>query len=209
MTGTDKNSSLENKQSKVARLIAEYDLEGIGEEMEELWTRTDDTGLSTRELADHFNKELLRAVLHDAGMEVIQSELTAIQSFVNGEQQTVREEIEVEERLARHDIDPDKLNSLFVSHQTVYNYLTEQRGAEYQNDTGPEERIRKSSDSIQKMKARTTSVAKNILDSLARAGLITLGEYDVISEVSVYCEDCGSRFTTSELIARRGCNCDG
>jgi len=42
------------RAGKVARLLAEYDMESLGPELERLWTADEDRQ-SLRELADYFN----------------------------------------------------------------------------------------------------------------------------------------------------------
>lgn len=52
---------------KVARVIREYDLEGLGDELEHGWTADGDNRTSLRGLATYFNERVLDAALdaHD------------------------------------------------------------------------------------------------------------------------------------------------
>jgi hypothetical protein len=49
--------------SKVARLIEEYELEGLGADLEARWTGDDNERMSLRDLATFFNQQLLRQAL--------------------------------------------------------------------------------------------------------------------------------------------------
>lgn len=207
MTESPSNSSGENGGTKIDRVVSKYGLDGIEAEIEERWTRTDGSGDSTRDLAKYFNKAVLRQRLQDAGRDPLESELDTIYQFVSEGEISSAETIEVRERLAEMNVDPDALASDFVSHQTIYNYLTQQRGAEYDNERDPQKRLQSANDSVQKMKNRTTAMAQSNIESLRRAGILTVGEFDVNGEVYVFCQDCSSRYTLSELIDRRGCDC--
>lgn len=207
MTGDNLDSSVENADTKVGRLIAKYDLDGMAADMEERWTRDDEQSKSIREIEEDFNKAVLRQVLEDSGTQPFESELDTIYRVINDEQATMAENIEVQERLSERNIDADSLADDFVSHQTIYNFLTKQRKAEYQRTQDPQERLSRSNESVQKIKNRLTAVAQTNVRSLKNSGLVTLGEFDVMGEVYVYCQDCSSRFSVSELIDREGCEC--
>ena len=207
MTGDNLDSSVENANTKVGRLIEKYGLDGMAADMEERWTRDDEQSKSIREIEEDFNKAVLRQVLEDSGTQPFESELDTIYRAINDEQATMTEDIEVQERLSERNVDADSLADDFVSHQTIYNFLTEQRKAEYQRTQDPQERLRRSNESVQKIKNRLTAVAQTNVRSLKNSGLVTLGEFDIMGEVYVYCQDCSSRFSVSELIDREGCEC--
>ena len=207
MTGDSLDSSVENANTKVGRLIAKYGLDGMAADMEERWTRDDEQSKSIREIQEDFNKAVLRQVLEDSGTQPFESELDTIYRVITDEQATMTEDIEVQERLSERNVDADSLADDFVSHQPIYNFLTKQRKAEYQRTQDPQERLRRSNESVQKIKNRLTAVAQTNVRSLKDSGLVTLGEFDVMGEVYVYCQDCNSRFSVSELIDREGCEC--
>jgi len=207
MTGDSLDSSVENANTKVGRLIAKYGLDGMAADMEERWMRDDEQSKSIREIEEDFNKAVLRRVLEDSGTQPFESELDTIYRVITDEQATMTEDIEVQERLSERNVDADSLADDFVSHQTIYNFLTKQRKAEYQSTQDPQERLRRSNESVQKIKNRLTAVAQTNVRSLENSGLLTLGEFDVMGEVYVYCQDCNSRFSISELIDREGCEC--
>ena len=207
MTGENIDSSVENADTKVGRLIAKYGLDGMAADMEERWTRDDEHSKSIREIEEDFNKAVLRQVLEDSGTQPFDSELDTIYRVINGEQTTMTEDIEVRERLSERNVDADSLADDLVSHQTIYNFLTKQRKAEYRGTRDPRERLHHSDESIQKIKNRLTAVAQTNVRSLENSGLLTLGEFDIMGEVYVYCQDCNSRYSFSELIDREGCEC--
>lgn len=208
MTESGESRSLSERKTKMDRVMTKYSLDGLAAELEALWTRDEDQ-FSIRELADYFNETVLRETLHDAGIDTFQTEVETMYCVISDDESDIGERIEVEERLAQADIDVDTLVSDFVSHQTVYNYLTRTREVEYERNVDPEDRLRRSNESVQKLKNRLTSMTESNVSSLKRGELVTLGEFDVVSEVHIYCQECGGRFTVSELIDNRGCACEG
>jgi hypothetical protein len=81
-------------RSKVARLIEEYELGGIGEEFERRWTREEDRS-SLRDLADEFNRRLLRAALERTGDAPLDGEVDNLYRLLTGDDVTsgVRQQI--------------------------------------------------------------------------------------------------------------------
>lgn len=55
------------RQLKLTRLIDEYDLKGLGAELERRWT-ADENRSSLRDLAEYFNHQLVEAAMTEAGM---------------------------------------------------------------------------------------------------------------------------------------------
>ena len=53
--------------TKVARVIRAYDLDGMGANLEAAWTGASGERTSLRDLADEFNEAVLRAALGEAG----------------------------------------------------------------------------------------------------------------------------------------------
>jgi len=206
MTDADSDSPMSNGDSKVERVAVRYDIDGIGAELEERWT-TDGNESSTRQLANHFNKSVVRAALRGAGATPLESELETIYKALSKSGTDAAELIEVRERLSEHGIDPESLADDFVSHQTVYNYLTKHRGAVYESTSDPAERLRKTNESVQRVKSRMVAIASRNINMLRRADILTLGEYDVVGDIHVYCHDCEQRYGVRELVDKRGCGC--
>ena len=51
------------------------------------------------------------------------------------------------------------------------------------------------------------AVAENNLGHLRDAGELRLGEFTVLLEVQVLCEDCGASYSITDLLDRGGCDC--
>jgi len=57
-----------NMNTKVARVIREYDLDGMGANLEAAWTGEAGERTSLRDLADEFNEAVLEAALRESGI---------------------------------------------------------------------------------------------------------------------------------------------
>jgi hypothetical protein len=194
--------------SKVDRLVHEYELAGMDEQLIEHWTRENDDGYSLRELAEYFNHELLRTVMDDAGMTTLNGYVENTYRLLTAEDVSTGDRIQAETTLERNGIDPEALKRDFVSHQAIHTYLTKQRGIERSSESTAQDRIEKTDDTIQRLSGRLVAVAERSLRSLREAETITLGSFSVLVDVRVVCEDCGTHANIRTLLADRGCGCD-
>jgi hypothetical protein len=206
MTQSDDASDAgRGRRSKVARLIDEYELEGIGAELEARWTADEDRS-SLRELAAQFNRELLRHALEAADVQHLDGELENTYRLLTDDEVSSAESTRIQRRLERDGVDVDALQRDFVTYQAVRTYLKEYRGAEYTpSETDPLER---EATNIQKLRGRMVSVTEGKLEQLRNGGHLTLGEFRTLAEIQVICEDCNTQFDVLELFERGGCECE-
>jgi len=194
------------RPSKVARFIEKYALEGVSEELEHLWTSEDrDERRSLRDLADYFNELLLKAVLVEEGLQLVDGEGDNIYRLLEADDVDTDERIRIERRLEREGIDLDEIRSDFVSYQAVRTYLVEHQGAEYSPQRT--DRVENTLESIQRLRSRTETVTEDKLDQLESADKISLGDTRTTVDVRVYCADCDRQFDVGALLERGGCDC--
>jgi hypothetical protein len=193
-------------RGKVERVIEAYDLEGLGDELERRWTGVDGERESLRQLADRFNRAVLRAALDEAGASPLDGEVENTYRLLRDDDVSPGMRTEVRRQLERDGVDLDQVDADFVSHQAIHTYLRDHRGAELE----PEEqsRVEKESRTIRRLQGRISVVTESGLDRLSNADDITLGDFEVLTDVQVYCADCGSQYEAVELIDRGGCDCD-
>ena len=192
--------------SKVARLISEYGLDGVGDEMEVRWTGDGVERTSLRDLADYFNRRLLERVLVDAGMSALDSDVSTTYRNLTDDDVSTGVRTDTRTRLASNGVDVDGLESDFVSYQAIRSYLTEYRDAEYRR-LSDEEKIEKDLQSIQRLMTRTLSVTEERIEKLAGTGRIDADEFEVLLDVQVLCGACGDQYSVSEFLESRGCDC--
>lgn len=200
MTDADDRS---RSVGKVARLINEHDMTGIGAELESRWTAENDRRMSLRDLADYFNRELLAAVLADTDAQILDGEVENTYRILTDDDVRSANRTRARRQLEREDVDVDELKSSFVTYQAIRSYLTTERGVEH-SPTTPSVADRRRT--IQQLQGRLQSVTESKLDSLAD-GEVTLGEFCTLVTVRVVCEDCGARFEVGELFDRGSCDC--
>lgn len=190
--------------TKIDRVIHEYGLEGLGDELERRWVSEGDDRLSVRELTDLFNQRVLRAELEAQNVFSLGENVEHLYRSLVGEG---ADDTLIRARLEQNGVDADALTDTFVSHQTVYRYLTEHRDVERPEETGTD-RIESVEQTIQGLRGRTTAVTKQSIESLQSKDLITLGSFEVFNDVKILCEDCGRSYDVTELLDRGGCECE-
>lgn len=193
------------RDDKVARLISKYGLSGLGDELEELWTAEGSNRKSLRELADHFNKQLLATELRSAGEHPLGGEVENFYQLLTTGEATA-DRTRAKRQLERTGIDIEELLADFVSYQTIRRYLTETRDAEYSQTEAS--RIETTATHLQRLKSRAVSVTESKVASLNESGEVAVGEaFRTTAEIYVTCPDCESRFEIQELLDNRGCGC--
>lgn len=194
-------------RSKVGRLIAEYELTGVGERLEASWTGDGDEEMSLRELAEYFNLQLLRAVLERNDVRPLDGEVENLYGLLTDSDRSPGARAEAKSRLERDGIDVEALQRNFVSHQAVHTYLTKYRGVSHDAGEEDEDPVGTSLDAVQRLRNRTSAVTKSNVSSLANAGHVTVGDFEVRTNVRIFCEDCGQQYEIAEFLERGGCDC--
>jgi len=109
--------------------------------------------------------------------------------------------------LERSGIDIDAVRSDFVTHQTIYTYLTNVRDASLP-DEDTEDRLERKKETVQRLAGRTQVVTESTLEELRNAEEITDREYDVFVDVRTICANCGTDYSVAELLDQGGCDCE-
>ena len=194
--------------SKVARVIDEYDLSGWGDRLEDEWVGDDGERTSLRDLAELFNRAVLAAALREAGEAIIEDDLDSTYRVLTGAGVSQADTLRKERELERLGLDVDDVRSDFVTHQAIHTYLTTYREVELErSERSPEERREKELETILRLQSRTTAVTQDAVERLAAGGVLELGDADVFVDVRVFCEECGGDFTVNELLRRGSCHC--
>lgn len=192
--------------SKVARLIDQYGLDHLGDELERRWTADGSERLSLRDCAALFNERLLEQVLVDAGSNALRRDVEATYERLTGEDATAGVRTETRNRLARDGIDVDELERNFVTYQAIRSYLTEYRDATYEGPADAE-KVQSDIESIQRLLARTLSVTEDRIETLRATGRLDVGDFEVLVDAQVLCQDCGSQYAVADLLEAGRCEC--
>ena len=205
--GRKGNSMARNRSergSKVERVGEKYGLSELTDDLVDMWSGPEQN-MSVRELSELFNVRILEAAMRDAGNDPLEGDAENIYRLLTDDDVTRGTKVETETRLSRQGVDIEELQGDFVSHQTVYRYLTESRGATHSRRENSREKV---IDTVNRLRGRLVTVAESNLDSLRNANKLTLGPFSVVAEISVFCEDCASRYEITELLRRGGCDCE-
>lgn len=194
---------MSGRNTKVARVIEEYDLDGMGTQLETAWTGETDERTSLRDLADEFNEAVLETALREAGVSPLKFEVSGTYEALRSGSGS--ETTRAERRLKRESINPDALAKDFVTHQAIHTYLTKERGASLpENEEDP---VESKVETIEKLKGRVAAVAESTVSSLALTDELDGDEYDVLVNIRAVCPACGSDYPVGELLRQGGCEC--
>jgi hypothetical protein len=182
---------------KVGRVLRRRGRTELDEEIERAWTSGEE---SLRSLARRFNLAVLEAATERRGIADLEGETENLYRLLSDDDVTSGTRTQARNRLRRHDVDVDQLEADFVSHQTVYNHLTNCIGVEREDiEDDPAEAARSRVRSLQSRMEAVTD------DAVERIGS---GEYDVFVDVSVTCADCGTRYEFGDFADDPKCDCE-
>ena len=195
------------RRTKVERVIAEYDLESWGDRLEAAWVGDGTERTSLRDLADEFNRAVLRAAIRDAGGSVLESDIDPLYRTLTDDDVSRSDAVRKRRELERTGVDVDAVRSDFVTHQTIHTYLTNVRGASLP-ETDTEDRLERKTETIQRLAGRTQVVTEATLEELGTAAAITDRDYEVFVDVRTICGNCGTDYPIATLLEQGGCDCD-
>ena len=191
---------------KIDRMAADYDLATEAERLGEYWTR-DDKRKSLRELALHFNHQLLRAAMEQAGLNPLDGEVENTYRLLTDENVSQGMRTQARNRLQKQNIDIGQLQSDFVSYGTVRRHLKGCLGAERESPEADDDPAETGAQRIAALQNRTVAVTENTLSQLASAGELAAGDIDVFVDITVSCSTCGTHAPVREYIEGNGCDC--
>lgn len=204
MGDTDGQSgSGRGRRSKVVRLIEEYDLDSMGDELERLWTAEEDRQ-SLRQLATYFNQRLLKCALKQADVRPLDGEVENTYRLLTDDAENT-DRTRIRRRLERDGLDVKALETDFVTYQAIRTYLQKHRGAEYTPDeTDP---IEREIANVERLRGRVDSVTGGKLEQLRSGGHLDIGPFRTLVDVRVVCEECNTQFDVVDLLERGHCEC--
>lgn len=191
----------QNRRYKVGRVVDRYDLPETEVALVERWR---DNESSLRELAHDLNREVLRVAMEEAGLQTLDGEVANTYRLLTDDGVSGGMRTQARKRLERGGVDVEAVEDDFVSYQAVRTYLTTVHDVTYAPEA---DRLEKARESIQRLRTRTATVTEEKLDRLRDADQVDLGEFQLLVNVRVLCEDCGSQYDVADLLERGGCDC--
>lgn len=193
------------RPSKVARLIDEYDLAGLGDELERRWTAPDDRRDSLRDLATVVNRRVLETALQRAEVRPLPGSIAELYRELTATDSSAGDRTRARRRLERAGVDVAELREDFVSHAAVRTYLQSHRGLDHEEDRGPTDAA---DTTIARLAGRLEAVTADRVAAATRRGEIALGDHDVTVTVRVACRDCGEQRPARVLLDGGSCGCE-
>ena len=192
-----------SRGTKVARIIDEYELSGMGAELEAAWTGEAGERTSLRDLADEFNEAVLEEVLRESGVSPLGFEVTGTyEALRHG---SGSDETRARRRLEREGIGVSELSNDFVTHQAVHTYLTKEREATLPEHD--ENAVDRKIETLDKLNGRVAAVTDSAIESLIPDEELDRTNYEVLVDVRVVCSTCGSGHSVGDLLRQGGCDC--
>ena len=205
MENNDSSQNENHSRGKIVQLLVDYDLEDLGDDLIRRWTASENRS-SLRELAKDINKIILSQHMREAGMDPVEGEAENFYRLLTDEGVTPGSYTQAKRRLERRGINVEELIDDFVSRQAVHTYLTNYRNATY--PTRSEDRLKRDREYLSNMKRRNRTITENKLQALVETDRLNLGEFTVVLDLQVFCEDCQSQYDMVELLERAECDCE-
>ncbi|MGZ0746291.1 rod-determining factor RdfA [Haloparvum sp. AD34] len=192
--------------SKVARVIEEYELEGYGAELEAAWTGEAGDRTSLRDLADEFNRRVLDAAIRQSGGAPVSTDVQSTYRTLASDDVPQADRMRKRRDLEREGVDVDAVLDDFVTHQAIHTYLTDYREASLPERSA--DVLDRKAETLERLQGRTTAVTESTLETLTEADEVTDREYELFVDVRVVCGDCGTDYSIGDLLRQGGCDCD-
>jgi hypothetical protein len=171
-------------RKKIVRLSEEYGLDDIGSELASMWLRPDEEDRPTlAELRDHFNQELLRAAMVEAGMNPVPGSVEYSYEYLFDDETPDSDRESARRRLEDGGVDVEKVLDDFInSSQTIHNYLREVHNVERYRGTDDRSPKEKSLERLKALNRRYETIVNDTIERLIKNGDLEDGEYDVSVE---------------------------
>jgi hypothetical protein len=152
----------QTRSCKLDRIAAEYNLHRDAEQLKEYWTR-DDERYSLRKLAVHFNHQILRAAMEQAGLNPLDGEVDNTYRLLTDQDVSQGMRTQARNRLQKQGTDVDQLQSDFVSYGTVRRHLKRCLSAEREPTDTNDNPAETDPQRIVALQHRTVVVTENTL----------------------------------------------
>lgn len=193
---------------KIGRIVDQYELGDLNDDLAAEWTGADGERRSLRELAREVDRRVLRSAMDRAGMEYRDGEVENLYRILTDDDVSSGSRTETRRELEHAAVPIEQVERDFVSHQTVHTHLTDCLDAAIE-EPDDAERIENARDTLRALQNRTVAVTDDTVERLDGAGALSVGEYSVLVDVTIVCEDCGGHYTVGDLLDEEGCDCAG
>ncbi|WP_338902088.1 rod-determining factor RdfA [Salinibaculum marinum] len=183
-------------------------MEPLSDELERRWVGEDGQDASVRELTQFFNQRVLESALGETGVIPLEGELENTYRLLSEDDSSETIALQVKERFGLSDGEIQAVKKDFVSHQTMYRYLTNVREiTKASTDSSLSDQIQSVKRTAQKIQSRLTTVVTDNLESLSKKEGFYVGDFDVTVSVTVTCRQCNTSRSLLSILDDNGCEC--
>lgn len=162
-------------------------------------------GESLRDLAEHFDRRVLRSAMERAGMAPLSGEVENLYRLLTADEVNSGDRTRARRRLERAGVDVEAVRDDFVSHPTVGKHLRECLEIEQPAERDP---VAAARERIVKMQSRSEAVVRDAVEGLADRDEVAGGDLTVVLDARVVCESCGAQHPVESFLDRGGCDCE-
>ncbi|MFC6964825.1 zinc ribbon domain-containing protein [Halocatena marina] len=149
---------------------------------------------------------MLKATFRNINSNLFKVEVKDTYTLLTGDDTTEGMRVQAKNTLQSDGVNTDQLLTDFVSHQSIYTYLTATRGVSKGSKSSS--CVDSNTQTIQKLRGRSVAVIEQSLKSLRNTQRLRLGDFNGLVETQIYCRDCGTQFEVIQLLDRDECDCD-
>lgn len=189
-------------ECKVERVTRKYNIENINDDLIRL---RGEESASLRDLEDYMNKRILEAAIESSTLDTTKYDIEHIFNILTEDEPELEELRNVERKLIRNDIDPDEIESSFLTYNTIRNHFHECLGKNTSVNNEPS--FEKNVQTLTSLYSRTEIVFNDSLKRLHEYDMLKMGEPDIYIEINVECGKCGNVHDAFELLKAGGCEC--
>lgn len=203
------SSNTGGRPRKVPKLLEEYELEGYGATLCELWTR-ETNRYSVRELEVKFNGWVIQAAIEAAGGEIDARTAEDYYQNLSSDETEGSKKRRIRDRLSESGVDVESLENDFVSYHGIYTYLRSQGatpGGESDADD-PEALVESALQSAETARETAVEELTPELEQLSDAGVIPETPPEPHVVIKVTCAYCGRVHPLRRYLTQQGCGCE-
>lgn len=186
---------------KVSRVGNAYGISGLDTELRR---RREAADATLYDLVEFINTRLTTAALTDGSVDTDADPATVYAALVGDSEISATRQDSIRETLAGR-LDLERLQTDFVSHETVRKHLKEHLGID--TSRGGFENVEELREALETHQRQYRDAVEGALQRAAREGLLDGTEFRVY-QTRVECGDCSRTHRLTELIENGGCECN-
>ncbi len=199
--GVAMNDDIPATRYKVGRVLAEYDLPQLAEELPSRWLGENGDQQSLRSLAHQINRRILEAAMVEAGMTPLEGEVANYYRLLTDTDVSSGDRTQAQRSLERDGVDVETVLNDFVTHQAVHTFLQKYHDVERAvTKKDPRE-------TIERLRGRIQAVTRDAVESSRTEDSMSFEDFLVVANIEVICKVCGERVEASEVLSGATCSC--